>query len=84
MVIDLTPSFFHVLDFGGSSYPYKAAVGLGSLQLVHLVVLTFVECLLWAGLCSKPFTLYFLTYLIFSTYYEEQTTGVFSLHFTDE
>ena len=42
MVIDLTPNFFHVLDFGGSSYPYKAGVGLGSLQLVHPVVLTFV------------------------------------------
>ena len=63
---------------GGSSHPYKAGVGLGSLQLVHPVVLTFVECLLWAGLCSKPFTLCFLTHLIFSTHSEEQhTAGVF-------
>lgn len=63
-VIDLTPSLFHVLDLGGSSHPYKAGVALGSLQLVHPAVLTFVECLLWAGLCSKPFTLCFLTHLI--------------------
>ena len=85
MVIDLTPSLFRVLDLGGSSHPYKAGVGLGSLQLLHPVVLTFVECLLWAGLCSKPFTLCFLTHLIFSTHYEEQhTAGAYFLHFTDE
>ena len=37
-------------------HPCKAGVGLGSLQLFRPVVLTFVECLLWARPCSKPFS----------------------------
>lgn len=75
VAMDFISSSCRLLDSGDSSEPLQGWSGFG----LHITELTFVECLLWARHCPRPFTFIKLFHLL-NTYEE----GLLFFHLTNK